>query len=103
VYGGSFNWTVAGMPVTSSLPTGEPSDTLSYTFAEGKSESIEVGDQGLSAVVTVQATGGAAATSVGSTENVGCSVGGAPGSNNGGFAALALAAAGALVSRRRRA
>jgi MYXO-CTERM domain-containing protein len=105
VYGGSFNWTVAGMPVTSSLPTGEPSDTLSYTFAEGKSETIDVGDQGLSAAVTVQATGGAAATSVGSTENVGCSVSGAPGSSNGalGFAALALAAAGALVSRRRRA
>jgi hypothetical protein len=105
LYGGSFDWTVAGMPVTSSLPNGEPSDTLTYTFAGGKSETIDVGDQGLSTAITVQATGGAAATSVGSTENVGCSVGGAPGTSRGalGFVALALAAAGALVSRRRRA
>jgi MYXO-CTERM domain-containing protein len=105
LYGGSFNWTVAGMPVTSSLPSGEPSDTLSYTFENGKSETIDVGDNGLSSAVNVRATGGAATTSVGSTENVGCSVGGAPGSNGGavGFAALALAAAGALAARRRRA
>lgn len=104
VYGASFSWSVNHTPLASQqFFVGGPTDLLSYQYTGGQTETIADTLAGYTASTSVH--GAPATTSEATTANVGCSVAaGAAGTSGGalGFAALAAAATGLLVARRRR-
>jgi MYXO-CTERM domain-containing protein len=100
VYGASYQWSFGGTALGGSQP-GVPTDLLSYQYKGSASGTVQDSLGTLNASTTVHAQ--ASSVAVGSTANVGCSVGGAPGAGfTGGAAALGLAAVAAAAARRRR-
>jgi hypothetical protein len=65
VYGASFSWSIDGVPVSASLPSGEPADSLGYTHDKGVTETVTAAFGSLSSSVTVHGTGGTVGSSVG--------------------------------------
>ena len=99
LYGASFSWQVAGVTIGATASSA-PSDVLTYSYKGSADETLSVVLDGHSSSIDVHGTGG----TIGSTENVGCSVAKAPGDGAapGGVMVLALAAAGVFAARRRR-
>jgi len=106
VFGASFSWLTAmqggGVPLSAGSTFAGPADLFFYTFDPTTAETVTADYDGFSPSTVVHAVGG----SVGSTAQVGCSLGNAPGlgasSGVGLGLGLALALMGAGARRRRR-
>jgi hypothetical protein len=113
VYGASFNWSTNTNGNAQSAQNqesdsdagivwgGGPADLFFYDYESGSSETVTASYDGFSPSVVVHGQGG----SVGSTANVACAVGVAPGSGGGGASWPALGAlvfAGVAFAKRRR-
>jgi hypothetical protein len=105
VYGASFDWSIVGQTdggqPTQGFSSG-PADLFFYNYDAAATETVIASYDGFSPSATVHGQGG----SVGSTANVGCSIGVAPGTPSGGgvpgiIVAIALGGIAAAAGRRR--